>query len=293
MMGARFTLDLTQEKKRTALVELIKQHRQGYGEFNGVNLDGKPYTIPGTKAEATSGADDHFSAMGKDAGRSTKVEQKIQKMPGGIDLKKSLQSAVEYKGLTYTEADLAKLPKAEAEYRRELMKQSKQEVKMELGFEPILQAGMEVYKMIKERFGGLLPEEGEKMDAVPDYIAKIPITGILSLRFKAKEVTRASGDGPGLEAGVAKSELSGMVGVRQQLRKTRSGTEEGEPEQEGLVARLHRWCSVRFITTSALQLVLRVFTGVCSFLVFLKDAILNPTSAKALRAARTQSHAKS
>jgi hypothetical protein len=116
---------------------------------------------------------------------------------GGIDLKKSLQSAVDYKGLEYSEAELAKLPKAEAEYRRELMRRSKeapppprtkwtrrvshpvlighakQEIKMEMGFETALKGGIEMYQKLMGRSKGA--EGGDKISDVPEYVAKIPV----------------------------------------------------------------------------------------------------------------------
>ena len=36
---------------------------------------------------------------------------KTQKLPGGVDLQKQFKAATEYKGLAYTEADFAKMPK--------------------------------------------------------------------------------------------------------------------------------------------------------------------------------------
>jgi hypothetical protein len=175
MLGARYTLDLSQDDKRNALVKLIKQHRQGFGEFNAVTLDGAAFSIPGTKQTSAGGStSEHFDNMGKGAGRSAKGEMpKPQGVVGGIDLKKSLQSAVDYKGLEYSEAELAKLPKAEAEYRRELMRRSKQEIKMEMGFETALKGGIEMYQKLMGRSKGA--EGGDKISDVPEYVAKIPV----------------------------------------------------------------------------------------------------------------------
>jgi hypothetical protein len=111
--------------------------------------------------------------------------------------------------------------------------------------------------------------------------------GILQLRFKGKEVTRA--DGPGLETGVAKSELSGMAEMRAKLRKSHSGeVKEEAAAPESLVSKLRRWFTVRFVITSILQLALRVLTGVFGILAAIKDAILNPRSAADVRAARNK-----
>jgi hypothetical protein len=52
------------------------------------------------------------------------------------------------------QAELSKMPKAEAEYRRELMARSQQEMKMEMGFEQGLKAGLDVYKSVMQKFGG-------------------------------------------------------------------------------------------------------------------------------------------
>merc|ERR1711998_347761 len=101
---------------------------------------------------ADTGPSSHFSDLGQGAGRTAKgeVKSKEDKLSAA---KRALAAATEYKGLTYTEAELNKMPKAEAEYRRELMARSKQEVKMEMGFEQGLKAGLDVYKSVMQKLG--------------------------------------------------------------------------------------------------------------------------------------------
>lgn len=248
LFGKQYTLDLTVPHNKATLIKLIKDHRLGGGEFNVVTLDGKEYRIPGTKGDSEAGASSHFNDLGQGAGKSAKGEKKDAPGDKVNAAKRALAAAADYRGVTYTEAELRKLPKAEAEYRRELMARSKQEVKMEMGFESGLKAGLDIYKSVMQKFGG---DDKDSPPSAADWEQQLPKRGVVQFRFKAKElkVTGSAGQVPLEKAAWAVQRSAAMSrarGVADEARAT-------EKKNASFTDRVNEVISIRFVVKKAFE----------------------------------------
>jgi len=285
LFGKQYTLELTVPHNKATLVKLIKEHRLGGGEFNVVTLDGNEFHIPGTKGGTDAGPSSHFSDMGKGAGKSAKGERKDTSGDKVGAARRALSAATEYRGVTYTEAELRKMPKAEAEYRRELMARSKQEVKMEMGFEGGLKAGLDVYKSVMQKFGG-----DDKEDAAPsaaDWEEKLPKRGVIQFRFKAKELQVTGSAGP------AAPERAAWAAQRSAAMNRARGVAAEESAQSkpmSLSDRINEVISIRFVVKKAVAVVVSMASMALSIVAWAWDTIRallgSSPSADSLRAAR-------
>eukprot|EP00802_Teleaulax_amphioxeia_P021323 Tamp_21672.p2 GENE.Tamp_21672~~Tamp_21672.p2 ORF type:complete len:267 (-),score=38.58 Tamp_21672:45-845(-) len=190
----------------------------------------------------------------------------------------ALAAATEYKGVTYTEAELNKMPKAEAEYRRELMARSKQEIKMEMGFEQGLKAGLDVYKSVMQKFGA---DKSDDTPSTTDWESLLPAKGVLQCRFKAKEIQRTGKT----DAAVALERAASLKRARGSV-----AAEEEKKESLSFTDRINRVMSVKFIVIKAVEIGISIGTVALSIVAWAWDTVRgligSSPKAEAVRAAR-------
>ena len=286
LFGKQYTLDVTVAHHKTTLIKLIKDHRLGGGDFNVVTLNGKEYHIPGTKGDSESESSSHFSDMGQGAGKSAKGERKDESGDKVNAAKRALAAAADYRGVTYTEAELRKMPKAEAEYRRELMARSKQEVKMEMGFESGLKVGLDIYKSLKQKFGA--DEAKDSPLPAADWEQQLPQKGVIQFRFKAKEmqVTGAGSAHPKKAAWAAQRSAA--------ISRARGAATEaqGAPKKpHSLTDRINEVISIRFVVRKAVEAGVSLASVALSVVAWAwetaRGLLGSSPSADSLRAARS------
>ena len=185
LTGVKYMLDMSQEGDRKTLVKLVREHQNGGGDFNMVKKDGVDYAIHGVEvADEESTTSDHFAGM---KGQAAKVTAPVAKS-AGKNMENAIKDKLQYKGLQYTAADFAKMGKSEAEYRRQLMAMSKQELKMELPGGDILNGAISFFGGM---FGG--KKEEANRDATEEELCtaidrKLPSKGVLHFRFKVRSI---------------------------------------------------------------------------------------------------------
>ena len=285
LFGKPHSLDLKVAHNRATLVKLIKEHRLGGGEFHMVTLDGKDFHVPGTK-KTDDGPSAHFTDMGINMGKSAKGELKGDVSAKVNAAKAAFSAATEYKGLQYSEAELNKLPKAEAEYRRELMARSKQAVKMEMGFESGLKAGLDVYKSVMQRFGS---EDTDKagITAADAWESQLPTKGVLQFRYRSKELqVTGSGDKTPEKASWAAQRASALNRARGAAAKTEQAAAPARPWSE----RMTEVVSFRFVAKKVFGLAWSVGSAAVAVAAWawdsLRGLVAGSPKASAMRAAR-------
>eukprot|EP00285_Hemiselmis_virescens_P009566 CAMPEP_0173385096 /NCGR_PEP_ID=MMETSP1356-20130122/7690_1 /TAXON_ID=77927 ORGANISM="Hemiselmis virescens, Strain PCC157" /NCGR_SAMPLE_ID=MMETSP1356 /ASSEMBLY_ACC=CAM_ASM_000847 /LENGTH=233 /DNA_ID=CAMNT_0014340747 /DNA_START=342 /DNA_END=1043 /DNA_ORIENTATION=- len=209
-------------------------------------------------------------------GQAAQVVQAPQKGGSGAAVQQAVKDKLQYKGLQYSAADFSKMTRSEAEYRRQLMAMSKEEVKMEMPGGELINGAIGLYKSWfgkKEEANDDEPT-GEAFERLLEN--KLPAKGILHFRFKAKPKRTTTTSSSASSTPLASASWAAARKTSVARGATAAGSaskEDGEEVEESFLQKVQRMVTPRYIATTLFGIALKVATTVLSILSSLLKAL--------------------